>query len=251
MKILTLDIESAPSAVYRWQLYGNDTTAVNQIKEAGHLLCAAWKWYGDPIPLWDHGPRYDVQVLNKPPGISRMHAALNAADVVVTYNGKKYDIPKLNSAFLEAGLGPPQPYQQVDLYQVIRKNFGEVKNSLEYVSQKYLGVGKTPHEGFDLWLKCMAGDPDAWCRMREYNENDVIITEQLYDKLLPWIPGHPNVLLYEDDRVGIACTRCASTSYQKRGPRIASTRVYQQYRCNDCGGWFRDTRSFDGTTVTN
>ena len=248
MKILTLDIESAPSAVYRWQLYGNDTTAVNQIKEAGHLLCVAWKWHDDSRTRFARAPRYHVTGDWGLPGV---HEALDVADVVVTYNGKKYDIPKLNSAFLEAGLGPPQPYHQVDLYQVIRKNFGEVKNSLEYVAQKYLGHGKVPHEGFDLWVKCMQGDPEAWSKMEEYNRGDVVTTEQLYDKLLPWIPGHPNVLLYEDDRVGIACTRCASTSYQKRGPRIASTRVYQQYRCNDCGGWFRDTRSFDGTTVTN
>lgn len=247
MKILTLDIESAPSVVHRWQLYGNDTTSVSQIVDAGHLLCWSQKWHTDDWAAWYKAPRYStVGDL----GLRGLHEALCQADVVVTYNGKKYDIPKLNSAFLEAGLGPPSPYQHVDLYQVIRKTFGEVKNSLEYVSQKYLGVGKTPHEGHDLWVKCMAGDEDAWRRMREYNMNDVVITEQLYDKLLPWIPGHPNVLLYEDDRVGIACPRCASTSYQKRGFKVASTRVYQQYQCNGCSGWFRDVRSSDGTAVT-
>jgi len=246
VRIVTLDIEYAPSVVHRWQLYGNDTTSVSQIVDAGHLLCAAWKRHGEAGVSFGQGTRYDATGV----GLGCIYRAVNDADVVVTYNGKKYDMPKLNSAFLEAGLGPPSPYQHVDLYQVIRKTFGEVKNSLEYVSQKYLGVGKTPHEGHDLWVKCMAGDPDAWERMREYNMNDVIITEQLYDKLLPWIPGHPNVLLYEDDRVGIACPRCASTSYQKRGFKVASTRVYQQYQCNGCSGWFRDTRSFDGTSVT-
>lgn len=250
MKILTLDIESAPSAVYRWQLYGNDTTAVNQIKEAGHLMCFAWKWHGDPVGSTGFGRADRYKRLNEP-GLTTLHVAMSMADVVVTYNGKKYDIPKLNSAFLEAGLGPPQPYHQVDLYQVIRKNFGEVKNSLEYVAQKYLGHGKVPHEGFDLWVKCMQGDPEAWAKMEEYNRGDVVTTEQLYDKLLPWIPNHPNVLLFEDDRVGIACPRCASTSYHKEGFKVASTRVYQQYQCNDCRAWFRDTRSFDGTSVTN
>lgn len=244
MRVLTLDIESAPSVVHRWQLYGNDTTSVSQIVDAGHLLCVAWKWHDNSLMNFTKGPRYGGDP-------ERMWWALNDADVVVTYNGKKYDIPKLNSAFLEAGLGPPSPYQHVDLCNAMKKVFGEVKNSLEFVSQKYLGVGKTPHEGHDLWVKCMAGDPDAWGRMREYNINDVVITEQLYDKLLPWIPGHPNVLLYEDDRVGIACPRCASTSYQKRGFKVASTRVYQQYQCNGCQGWFRDVRSSDGTAVSN
>lgn len=250
MRILTVDIESAPSVVHRWQLYGNDSTSVSQIVDAGHLMCFAWKWRGTDWVHFGRGTRYK-QYEDRVPDIYALHSQLNEADVVVTYNGKKYDIPRLNSAFLEAGLGPPQPYHQVDLYQVIRKNFGEVKNSLEYVSQKYLGVGKTPHEGHDLWVKCMAGDADAWRHMEEYNKNDCTITEQLYDKLLPWIPNHPNVLLYEDDRMGIACPRCASTSYHKKGFKVASTRVYQQYQCNDCRSWFRDTRSTDGTTVTN
>ena len=251
MKILTLDIESAPSTVHRWQLYGNDTTSVSQIVDPGHLLCFAWKWYGTEDVRFGVGERYAHLRLPFWEFLPSLWKDISKADVLVSYNGKKYDIPKLNSAFLEAGLGPPQPYQHVDLYKVIQRQFGEVKNSLEYVAQKYLGHGKVPHEGHDLWVKCMAGDPEAWSKMEEYNKGDVVTTEQLYDKLLPWIPGHPNVLLYEDDRVGIACPRCASTSYHKEGFKVANTRVYQQYQCNDCRSWFRDTRSTDGTTVTN
>jgi len=250
MKILTLDIESAPSKIYRWQLYGNDTTSVSQIVEPGHLLCVAMKWHDSDEVEFFYGPRYETKCEPWNYGVTMVHEAIDQADVVVTYNGKKYDIPKLNAAFLEAGLGPPQPYQHIDLYNVIKKTFDWPKMSLEFVSQKLLGTGKVPHEGFDLWVKCMNGDPEAWVKMQEYNKGDVIITEELYDHVRTWIPNHPNALLYGEDPSRKACTRCGSEHIQKRGTRVASTRIYQQYQCMDCGGWFRETRSSNGATVT-
>lgn len=253
MKILTLDLEMAPSVVHRWASWGNDTTGVEQVIDPGHLLCAAYRWHSDPDGLvgFVRSSRYELKGEYIPNhGLRTLWDQLDFTDVLVTYNGKKFDIPKLNTEFLLAGFDPPSPFQHIDLYQVIRKNFGFFKNGLDYVTRQVLELGKAQHEGHSLWVKCMAGDPEAWETMRGYNVNDVIITEQLYDKLIPWIPAHPNVLLYEEDPIGIACTRCGSANYQKRGFRVASTRRYQQYQCNECGGWFRDTRSIDGAAVT-
>lgn len=247
LKILTLDIEWAPALVHRWQSWGNDTTGVEQVIDPDHLLCMAWKWHDDSRMRFAKGPRYAV---GGDWSLPAMYEALDAADAVVTYNGKKSDIPRLNMEFLLSQMGPYRPFQHIDLYQVIRKNFGFFKNGLDYVTRQVLQLGKAQHEGHSLWVRCMNGDPEAWETMRKYNENDVTITEQLYDKLKPWIPAHPNELLYEENPIGIACTRCGSADYQKRGFRVASTRRYQQYQCNDCGGWFRDTRSVDGSAVT-
>lgn len=249
MKILTLDIESAPNLAHVWQLWGQQHVGLNQLMEASHLLCAAYKWYGEDETSFVVGDEYAEY---RPEGAgftSHLWKAVSEADAIVTYNGKKYDMPKLNSAFIEAGFDVPAPYAQIDLYQVVRKVFGWPSNKLDFVAQRLLGEGKKEHEGHDLWVKCMAGDPEAWAIMQAYNEQDVRITERLYDKLKPWIPNHPNVLLYTDDPSGIACTYCGSLDYQKRGPRQLATGIYQQYRCNDCGAWFRLTKRQDGSTV--
>lgn len=248
IKILTLDIESTPNTVHRWQLYGNDTTGITQIVEPSEILSVAWKFHDKETVYFYANPKfYSGQSLQ----LGDLYEDIVLADVVVTYNGKKFDIPKLNSAFIQGGFFPPKPYNHVDLYQVVKKNFLFPKMGLDYVAQTLLGVGKEPHEGHMLWVKCMRGDSQAWADMERYNKGDTRITEQLYDKLKPWIPAHPNVLLYEENPIGIACTRCGSTSYQKRGFKVANTRTYQQYQCNDCGGWFRDTRSAEGTSVTS
>jgi uncharacterized protein len=249
VKILTLDIETTPNLAHVWQLWGQQNIGLNQLMESSELLCAAYKWHDNEKVEFAVGPGYYLELGSFGVSLKQLYEAICEADAVVTYNGKKFDIPRLNSAFIENGFDVPAPYQQIDLYQTVKRVFSWPSMKLDYVAGKLLGENKVKHEGHELWVKCMAGDPEAWARMREYNMQDVVITEKLYDKLLPWIPNHPNVLLYTDDPSGIACTYCGSLSYQKRGPRQLATGLYHQYRCNDCGAWFRLTKRFDGSTV--
>lgn len=238
----------APNIVHRWQLYGNDTTALSQLVQPQEMMCVAAKWHDIEKPMFFMAPAYEKYL----PGewqLKELWDAVNIADCVVTYNGKKFDIPRMNTAFLEAGFQPPKPYAHIDLYQTMRKEFGFPSNKLDYITNRLLGYGKTTHEGHDLWVQCMQGNYEAWLKMREYNINDVVITEQLYDFVKGWIPNHPNVLLYDDNPGLKACPKCGSIEYQHRGTRQLATGIYQQYRCNSCGGWFRDVKRQDGSTV--
>jgi hypothetical protein len=69
--------------------------------------------------------------------------------------------------------------------------------------------------------------------MEQYNREDVELTKDLYDKLLPWIDRHPNVGLFEDDEM-MRCTRCASTELVKAGFYRTRAGVFQQYKCKVC-----------------
>lgn len=249
MKLLTVDIETTPNLAHVWQLWGQQNIGLNQLMESSELLCAAYKWHDIDSTFFIYGPNYaDVDPGNGW-GLSDLYDAINLADAVITYNGKKFDIPRLNSAFIENGFDVPAPYHQIDLYQTVKRVFGWPSMKLDYVAGKLLGENKVKHEGHDLWVKCMAGDPDAWARMREYNMQDVVITEKLYDKLKPWIPNHPNVLLYEENPAFRACPKCGSEHYQKRGFLAKITGTYQKYQCQDCKGWFSDNKRIDGSTV--
>ena len=46
MKILLLDIETAPNTVYTWGLF-KQNIAINQIESPGYILCWAAKWLGN------------------------------------------------------------------------------------------------------------------------------------------------------------------------------------------------------------
>jgi len=176
-----------------------------------------------------------------------MHSLLDDADVVIHYNGKKFDIPTLNKEFLLYGYAPPAPYKQIDLLRVVRSNFKFPSNKLDYVAQR-LNLGKkVKHEGHELWIKCMNKDPLAWKKMERYNKQDVVLLEKVYDALLPWIKSHPNHNLYDD--VEHACPSCGSSKLHRRGVNRTIGGVYQRYQCIDCGSWSQGTKSSKSVEV--
>ena len=233
MKILLLDIETAPNRTYTWGLW-NQNIAPSQIEEPGYTLCWAAKWLGKSrmhyASLFKDG---------KEAMLEEIYDMLDLADVVIHYNGKKFDIPILNQEFLSLGWAPPSPIIQIDLLRVVRSNFKLQSNKLSYVAH-YLGLGgKLPHKGMELWRECMNMVPSAWKTMEAYNKQDVTLLEKLYARLIPWIRNHPNYGLFINAKEKI-CPNCGSNSLQKRGKAYTNTLTYQRYRCNACGSWSKD-----------
>lgn len=227
MRLLHIDIETAPNKAYVWGLW-NQNVGINQIVEPGYTLCWAAKWHGKKEVMFD-----SVQESGAKAMIKRVHALLNEADVVCHYNGQKFDVPTLQGEFLQSDLPPPDPFKQLDLLRTARKEFRFPSNKLDYISQQ-LGIGsKVSHKGMELWRDCMDGCPKAWRVMKRYNVQDVRLLETLYLKLLPWIKNHPNWGLYLDaDRP--TCRNCGSTKVIKKGIERTSTLTYDRYRCKDC-----------------
>lgn len=245
IRTLAVDIETSPSLAHVWQLWNINNISLAQLQESSTLMCFSAKWFEDDEVLfyseWQHGHAEMVR---------KAHELLTEADVVAHYNGKRFDVPYLNKEFILAGYSPPAPYMQVDLYQAVKRRFKFPSNKLDYVS-KALGLGgKVSHEGHELWVKVLAGDADARSRMQEYNEQDTILVEQLYNKILPWIPSHPNHALIDgEDGFEFACTKCKSKKLARRSDAYTAQSSYPRYQCLKCGNWLRGTKRINGTTV--
>ncbi len=233
MKCLVLDIETAPSLAYVWSIW-NQNIGINQIEESGEMLCWAAKWVGK------HKVTFRSVYSDGKEGMVRgLWEMLDKADVVITYNGRKFDIPWANAEFLLLDLQPPAPYQQIDLYPAVKKKFKFPSYKLDYVCQR-LGIGaKVQHEGFELWKRCIANEASAWKTMRFYNVNDVAITELLYERMLPWIPNIPSFAAHTQGHV---CPACGSDDLQSRGYAFTQQTRYQRFQCKSCGKWSRSTK---------
>lgn len=228
MKILLLDIETAPNKVYAWGLF-KQNISINQIVEPGYTMCWAAKWLGKREIIYD-----GLNIATEQEMVEHMWHLLDEADAVVHYNGTKFDMPTLNREFVKLGYEPPSPYHQIDLLRTVRSQFRMTSNKLDYVAQ-YLGLGqKTAHTGMQLWTDCMNGDEKAWKLMEKYNKQDVKLLEELYKELLPWIKNHPNHGLYMDTKRPV-CTNCGSHHVVKKGVEHTLTQSYQRYKCKDCG----------------
>lgn len=237
MKTLLIDIETAPNLAYVWGLW-KQNISLPMFIEPSYMLCFAAKWYSNPeTHFWSLRDGREAMLQNA-------WALLNEADAVVTYYGTAFDIPTMNSEFLQEDMPPPSPSKQIDLKKVVAKKFRLPSNKLQYVSDTLLKLGgKESTGGFDTWVGCMKGEPEAWARMETYNRRDVTVLEEVYDRLLPWIDGHPNRNLYQTEQ---GCPNCGSVNLVKEGFAYTLQGRFQRHSCKNCGRWSRGIKRLDG-----
>jgi hypothetical protein len=227
-KILLLDIETAPATAYVWRLF-DENIGLDQLISPSRMLCWAAKWYrGGWHQADERGNRREM--------LEILHYLLSEADAVVTYNGDRFDLPKINGEFVAAGLPPVPPIPSIDLFTTA-KRLGYQSGKLMYVA-KHLGIGeKIETGGFKLWRDVLEGSDAAWTKMLRYNRMDVALLERLYTKLRPYIKTHPAL----HRRVG--CPVCGGRKVQRRGSRRTRAFVIERLNCQGCGAWFDGTRA--------
>ena len=224
-RILVIDIETAPASGYIWKLF-DVNVSLSQLIDTSKVICFAAKWYGEKKVIFASNQEDTHKAM-----IKKAWSLFNEADAVIGYNSKNFDCKILNKEFILEGLTPPTPYKHIDLLQTMRQNFKFMSNKLDHVSQE-LGIGKkTSHQGFDLWTACMNNDSKAWSLMKKYNINDVKLTEELYDKVKPWLKSTFN---HNEHSNEVVCPNCGSHNLTKNGKYLSPNRAYQKYICKDC-----------------
>lgn len=235
-KILLFDIETSPYLAWLWGLW-DQNVGLNQIVKERHLMSFAAKWYGQPYVLYkDQSKEADV---TQDKGICETLAALfSEADVVITQNGKKFDERFVKGRMLLHGLKPYRPFVHVDVLVLARK-FDITSRKLEYMSDKFSpDHKKLKHEefpGMELWTECLKANPRAWEVMKEYNRNDVLSLEPVYEALRPWGIG---VNLNAFHSATTFRCQCGSEEFQ-RDQNLARTPtgLFERFQCKRCGAW--------------
>lgn len=235
-RILVLDIETGPGKGYIWSLF--DTyMPLERLIDPGRMLCFAAKWYGEKgmvfASVWGSG-RAEMLTL--------LRTLLNEADAVVTFNGDKFDLHKINGEFVAERIPPAAPVTSIDLYKTV-KQLGFQSGKLEFVGP-YLKIGaKLKHAGFSLWRTIMEGEgvprERARAKMERYNKQDIRMTAGLYKVLRPYITNHPHL---GTGHAG-TCSVCGSTHLQSRGYRRTRSFIVQRLECQTCGHWDTGTRT--------
>jgi hypothetical protein len=230
-RILIFDVETSPMLAHVWSKWVDGS--VIDIQEDWYMLAVAWKWLGEKethvLSVTPDEPDNDEHL------IRQLHELFDEADIVVGHNGDRFDVRKSQARMLLLGMEPPSPFKTIDTLKVLKKSFMLTSNKLDDACQALGLRGKVEHTGFQLWLDCMAGDPDALELMREYNRVDVEILEELYLKLRPWISSHPHVHNTAEGE----CPVCGSDNIHGHGTVSTKTAIYQRHRCQECGSVFR------------
>lgn len=238
-KILTLDIETAPIEGFVWSLW-KQNIGISQITTEWSLLSYAAKWLHQKRVIYRDNrdredPRDDAVLMEE------LWNLLNEADIIIAQNGIKFDLRKIRARFVLLGFKPHSPVRVVDTLLEARKAFAFTSNKLEWLSDKLSTRPKSKHKkfpGFELWSECLKHNIAAWNEMRKYNITDVKGTEEVYLRIRPWVQGHPNIALYDEDDHALRCPACGSDNIKQDGHAYTQVGQYYRYVC-ECGAWSR------------
>jgi hypothetical protein len=226
-RILSLDVENSPHLVYSYDLWGANISP-DKIVEPARLLCWAGKWYGKSSVIFASEYHDGVESM-----LDQLWQVLDEADIIVTYNGVRHDLPIILRTLLENGYPPPSPWHDIDLYQVVKRRYKFASNRLGYVTQA-LGLETKLETGVaQLWKKVLDEDDKAWSAFRRYNKQDTIVTELLFRALLPIIKM-PHLGLWSGDMS--SCPRCGSMELTPAGIVTTKTSAYMKCVCI-CKSW--------------
>lgn len=234
-RILLWDIETSIMSVASFTLYPNYISHEAILKD-WEIIGAAWKWFGEkPIYTAYHENEYDR--------IVAIRKAVEEADIIVAHNNDKFDLKMLNARIAKHGLPPLPKKVTIDTLKVAKKEFRFTSNKLDYLA-RFFGLGtKLSTGGIELWLKVLAGDKKAIKHMEKYNKQDVVLLEQVYIKLRPYISNHPNMNIWAEEKV---CPNCGTNNLKKEGIRHTQVAIYQRYKCGNCHAYCQGAKV--GTT---
>ena len=166
MRISTFDIEStALDASY------------------GRILCACFKFDDEKKPRSYSAPRLDDEITV----LGGIRVSWDECDVVVTWNGKLFDVPMVNARLMYYRMPILDPKKMhVDLlYQSKKLRFRG--NRMDFVSKDL----RTKTRKFDVpaedWVKAADGQEASLMRIVKHCELDVLLTEELMERLKPLI----------------------------------------------------------------
>ena len=240
-KILALDIETKPLTAYVWGLWNNDV-GLSMLNADWCILSWAAKWlHKDKIYYEDQRDAKDIH--NDKKILKKIWKLLDEADIVLTQNGIRFDIPKLNARFVMNGMEPPSSFRHIDTLRIAKRNFKFTSNKLEFMTDKLCKTKKLKHAkfpGFKLWDECMKGNKEAWDEMKLYNVADIESLIELYHVLAPWDSSLNFSVYNESDKP--TCS-CGSQEFKKSGFYYTNASKFQKYRCKSCGREIRDKQN--------
>jgi len=237
IKVLLLDIETAPIEVRTFGLKSDHYIPYQNIINDWFMLCACWKWEDEPAT---YAARCDA-IGDDRRCTSAIRDTINQADVVVHHNGDKFDLRKINARVIFHDLKPMAKPVSVDTLKIARKEFGFTSSRLDYLGKHLLGEGKI--ETHNLWNRVMDGEAGALDEMVRYCRQDVLLLEKVYQKLKPYATTHPNANLWAE--LDNCCPRCRSTDTHSNGWRYTKSGRYQRKQCRTCGHWFRGKKKMN------
>lgn len=162
--------------------------------DSGFMICYVLKEYHHNKSYFDCLTKKDVDdFINKDIPLDKrvclsLSKDLKNFNVLVTFNGTRFDIPYSRTRLLKHGLDFPKYgfVKHIDLYYMVKYKLKLRRNSLETACRLFNIEGKN-HVDFEIWQRASFGDEKALSYILDHCKRDVSdCTEKLYDKIIEY-----------------------------------------------------------------
>lgn len=208
------------------------------------ILCFGYKFRGDKqvkcLNAWDYkgfqkDPNDDKELCKA------IYEILKDADGFCTQNGRRFDLPVINTRLAKHGLPAiSKTIPHIDTKNVFKANYSAYDNKLNTIAETFGCETKLENGGWDLWMDMYENKQKSKDLMQKYCKQDVNVLEQVFNKMLPVMKGLPNYNLFTTSSARV-CPNCGSSKLHIRDTRQLKTGLYQRYSCQSCGTTSRDT----------
>lgn len=238
-KILLYDIETLPNKGYFFQCSDRRGNYINPefITQERSIISIAYKWYKDGdtsevVSVADFPTTFEKDPFNDKQVLESFAPVLAEADYIVGHYSDKFDNKYIQARALINGLPPLNIPIEVDTCKLLKKHFLLNANKLGYVG-KLLGLGDKNPMGWGDWVGCAEGNIESVIKMAEYNKQDVLLLEAVFEKILPHVKSKINMHAGSET---VGCSACGGEHLNKYGRKIgAGAKIYQKYQCQSCG----------------
>ena len=226
---LFFDIETSPMLVWSWRIGRKISINYENIHKDWAIICISYKWeHEDAVHnlSWDNGDEREM--------LKEFIKIANTADEIIGHNSDRFDIKKVRTRCIKHRIPMFPKYRTFDTLKKARGSFSFNSNKLDDIGD-YLDIGrKVEHEGFPLWLKCVAGDEDALRRMVEYCNGDVVLLEDTFHVLQHYVKPNTHVGVHHG-LPKYSCPICGSEeiSFVKTDVTQKGT-ISRVVSCNKC-----------------
>jgi len=241
LKILFYDIETSPLLAHIWRPSDDYVTSDRLVRDSW-IICWSAKWAHEKNKV-HVGVVTPQEAIDQDDGriVKQLADMIREADIIVAHNGDRFDLPMFNSRLLVLGEEPLGPVQTIDTLKLAKANFRLAYNKLDYLAE-ILGIGRKLKTDFALWKAAYHGDTKALVQMSKYNIKDVVLLEEVFNKLKPYVKGLKRLVdATHDDE--FACPSCGKNALMKRGFARTQSATYQRYQCTACTRYSRSRTS--------
>ena len=113
---------------------------------------------------------------------------IESYDMIVTWNGKMFDVPFLNARLLKHGESPVRPRFHLDLMYKAGYSANRIGSKKLVNVQKFLDLHESKTDiDWDVWKMAIMGSDEALAQVIEHCEQDVKVLAEVYWRLLPYV----------------------------------------------------------------